>query len=456
MSESAPASEPEGTGGEPEVLTADVLIYDAGGALAGELRGYLVKRATRSALLAAVEGVQELLYEVAWRDRALQPTMLSAGFLRSPATMMAESRSFTDFLAEEGVAARDRAALIADQERVAAGYALATLAKLGWQRPAGAVIDADELRQELQVEADHARLFRRLLELLSRAGVLSEQDGGFVVVTGIGDSLPRSVPPDPERFAVGMSERYPHAVHEIALFRRCAGALPDVLRGREDPLGLLFGEVEPNAADLYRKAAVWRAANRMLGDAVAALAADVPEGRRLRVLEVGAGTGSATACALPALPDGRFDYVYTDISAGFFAAAEAQFADSGASIAYRVLDIERDPVEQGFDAHGYDLVIAANVLHATRSLDQTLNHCRQLLAPSGQLVALENQRARAWMDLVFGQLDGWWRFADRYRPHHALASGRPCGGGRSPTRASGRSRFWAWMSRTRTCCPIAG
>ena len=86
-----------------------------------------------------------------------------------------------------------------------------------------------------------------------------------------------------------------------------------------------------------------------------------------------------------------------------------------------MLDIEADPVAQGFDAYGYDLVIAANVLHATRYLDETLNHCRQLLAPSGQLVALENQRARAWMDLVFGQLDGWWRFADRYRPHHALA-----------------------------------
>ena len=26
------------------------------------------------------------------------------------------------------------------------------------------------------------------------------------------------------------------------------------------------------------------------------------------------------------------------------------------------------------------------------------------------------------MDLTFGQLDGWWRFADSYRPHHALAS----------------------------------
>ena len=124
---------------------------------------------------------------------------------------------------------------------------------------------------------------------------------------------------------------------------------------------------------------------------------------------------------LPELPDGRFEYMYTDISAGFFAEAESRFGDGGGCIEYRPLDVEKDPVEQGFDAHAYDLIIASNVLHATRSLNETLGHCLKLLAPSGQMVALENLRGQGWMDLTFGQLDGWWRFADDYRPHHALA-----------------------------------
>jgi len=198
-----------------------------------------------------------------------------------------------------------------------------------------------------------------------------------------------------------------------------------VLAGRADPLTLLFSSGEPTAADLYRKAPVARAANRTLRDAVARLLSALPDGRRLRVLEVGAGTGSATAAVLPELPEGRFDYVYTyvytDISAGFFAEAEGQFGGAEAGIDYRVLDIEVDPVEQGFDRHGYDLVIASNVLHATRLLPETLAHCLEVLAPSGHLVALENLRGQGWLDLTFGQLDGWWRFADDYRPHHALA-----------------------------------
>ena len=160
----------------------------------------------------------------------------------------------------------------------------------------------------------------------------------------------------------------------------------------------------------------------MLREAVRSLVAALPAGRRLRVVEIGAGTGSATAAVLPELPEGRFDYMYTDISAGFFSEAEARFGDGGGCIEYRPLDIEKDPVDQGFDLHGYDLAIASNVLHATRYLEETLAHCRRLLAPSGQLVALENLRGLGWMDLTFGQLDGWWRFADDFRPHHALAS----------------------------------
>ena len=197
--------------------------------------------------------------------------------------------------------------------------------------------------------------------------------------------------------------------------------LAEVLLGRMDPLTLLFSSGEPTAADLYRKTPLARAANRMLADAMAVLLSELPDGRRLRVLEVGAGTGSATASVLQELPDGRFDFTYTDISAGFFAEAESRFGGKEASIEYRMLDIEADPVTQGFDAHGYDLIIASSVLHATRYLNETLAHCLTLLAPSGQLVAIESLRVQGWLDLTFGQLDGWWRFADDYRPHHALA-----------------------------------
>ncbi len=413
--------EPYNAGDElPEVMSADINLYDLDGSAIGTLSGYTVKKATRSALLAAVEEVDDLLYEIAWRDCALPPGIVAADFFPNPSTAASRSQPFSQFLAAEGVRVEDETGLQEEMERVSWCYALSALEALGWERSAGMVVNSEELREHLEVLPEHAKLFRRILEILARSDVVLAKDGDFLVAVGTSDPLPDGMPQNVEAYLVEMEERFPHATNEIGLFRRCAGALPKVLRGNEDPLSLLFGDQEPQAGDLYRRAPVWRAANQMLGEVVRALVDKLPEDRRLRVLEVGAGIGSATECILPVLPAGRFDYTYTDISAGFFADAETRFSNENTPIDYLVLDIEKDPIDQGFKPCAYDLIIAANVLHATCYLDETLTNCRTLLAPSGLLVALENQRSRSWMDLIFGQLDGWWRFADQYRENNAL------------------------------------
>ncbi len=403
-----------------EALSGDLRIYTPDGIEIGGLDGYTAKRASRAALLSGTEGVQELLYEVIWEDHPLPPGIVPADFLPAPLGVAAEWRPYAEYLREENVEPEGRAALLADLERMAWSMAFTALERLGWERKAGETVEPEVLRERLQVQEVHGKLFRRMCEMLATAGVLEEAGDNFVVKVGAGDPLPERLPADAIAFADEITGLYEHGTTEIGLFRRCGAALAEVLIGEADPLTLLFGSGDPTPADLYKLAPFARASNRMLADAVTELLRDLPEGRRLRVLEVGAGTGSATAVVLPELPEGRYDYTYTDISAGFFAEAETLFGGSEASIDYQALDIEKDPIEQGFDPHGYDLVIASNVLHATRFLNETLENCRALLAPSGLLVALETMRGLRWMDMTFGQLDGWWRYADDYRPDHAL------------------------------------
>ena len=407
----------------PEVVKADLKLYSPDGEPLGCVDGFTMKRATRAAMLAASNALKDLLYEVVWRQQPSTGGAPSARFLESPEAVGARMRTFPDYLLEEGVRPEERVALLDDLDRLCGAHVLSALRRMGWRPTAGAALKTEALGEELGVVAQHRRLFDRLLGILSDTGVLKRvQDGGFAVVDGSGASFGDEALGEPERFAERLRGRHPHGLNELGLLQRCCGALADVLQGRTDPLSLLFGTDGPGAADLYRAAPAARAANRMLADAVRAVVAGLPEGRRLRVLEVGAGTGSATEAVLPQLPAGRFDYVFTDISAGFFAAAESRFAASGAPIEYRGLDIEVDPAAQGFEPHAYDLVVAANVLHTTRNLGEALAHCRSLLASEGQLVALELMRGRYLQDLTFGMLDGWWRFADGYRKDHALAA----------------------------------
>ncbi|TRX93498.1 hypothetical protein FHL15_005470 [Xylaria flabelliformis] len=86
---------------------------------------------------------------------------------------------------------------------------------------------------------------------------------------------------------------------------------------------------------------------------------------QLRVLEIGAGTGGTTIKVLEALKSSYGErlysvYTYTDISSGFMASAGQRFA--GFEIEYAVLDITEDPVEQGFQAASYDLIVCSNVV----------------------------------------------------------------------------------------------
>ncbi|KJY00886.1 polyketide synthase like protein [Zymoseptoria brevis] len=136
------------------------------------------------------------------------------------------------------------------------------------------------------------------------------------------------------------------------------------------------------------------------------------------VLEIGAGTGGATTHVLAGFgaqdaPGGMrsamlSSYHFTDISSGFFAAAKEKFADWGALLQFSRLDIESDPMEQGFLPEGYDLIVAAEVLHATKSLRETMVNVRKLLKPGGKLILLETTNHTLHTQMLFGTLPGWW------------------------------------------------
>jgi acyl transferase domain-containing protein len=86
---------------------------------------------------------------------------------------------------------------------------------------------------------------------------------------------------------------------------------------------------------------------------------------QMRILEIGAGTGGLTAKILKQLQSDfserlYFQYTFTDVSSGFFVAAQECFKEYD-GIEYKVLDISKDPVAQGFNPAEYDLIIASNV-----------------------------------------------------------------------------------------------
>lgn len=101
--------------------------------------------------------------------------------------------------------------------------------------------------------------------------------------------------------------------------------------------------------------------------------------------------------------------MYTDVSPGFFEKAQERFSDHASVLKFKKLDLEMDPVAQGFEEGAYDVVVAGNVLHATSNLAQSLRSVRRLLRPGGKFVMVEicNPHS-ARENFIFGLLPGWW------------------------------------------------
>ncbi|AGK75335.1 6-deoxyerythronolide-B synthase [Streptomyces microflavus DSM 40593] len=198
-------------------------------------------------------------------------------------------------------------------------------------------------------------------------------------------------------------------------------AFPDILTGRRPATEAIFPggslELVQNAYTTNPASAFF---NQVLAaDLVArlrrrarALKADAP-----RILEIGAGTGATSAVVLEALRSARLDvreYCYTDISRVFLNHAERLFGAENPSLTCEILDIERPVADQGLTLGGYDVVVAANVLHATRDIRHTLRNAKALLRPGGLLVLNELTANNLLSQFSFGLLDGWWRYED---PH---------------------------------------
>ena len=223
------------------------------------------------------------------------------------------------------------------------------------------------------------------------------------LLDGLLDMLHRAPATAPTR--AELLSRAPSLREPLELLELCTAALPDVINGERQGTDVLFpGGSMQRVEAIYRNQPVLAACNAMLASAVEAAAP-------FRILEVGAGTGATADAVLAALPaDSVFEYHFTDVSAGFVRHARQRRSD--ARLRFAVLDIEKDPTGQGFDNAGFDLVVATNVLHATRDINETLRHIGTLLKPGGMLLINEMTVAEDFATLTFGLLDGWWRARD--------------------------------------------
>jgi acyl transferase domain-containing protein/SAM-dependent methyltransferase/acyl carrier protein len=402
----------------PPGCEVDVVMRDSEGREVGTFRGVKLRRTSQAALAAAAVGsgttaADDLAYEIKWET---VPLSTSAASLLKPADeFVPEIRHrFARLAQRHGLSVYDT--LLPELDQLSADFIVKALQEIGFDDSPGRPFDPSTEAVRLGIIERHGKLFGRMLEILIEEKQLRKIGDGSVEI------LKRLAPVDPSSRRNLLLSRFENCDAELRILGRCGGELGRVLVGKQDPLELLFsGSSEAELRKLYVEAPFARTYNGTLVEALQAAIADLPLEARLRVLEIGAGTGGTTTRLLPVLPKDRVEYTFTDVSPLFLERAATSFAQYH-FVRRAVLDIEQDPLAQGFKAGQYDVVVAANVLHATADLPQTIEHIRSLLAPKGLLFLLEGVGRERWVDLTFGLTEGWWRFSDSLRTDYPLIS----------------------------------
>jgi NADPH:quinone reductase-like Zn-dependent oxidoreductase/SAM-dependent methyltransferase/acyl carrier protein len=393
-----------------ECVEGRLEIYDGAGkpcVLVDGFRAVTVSGARRAAVLG---GSHNVLYHLEWErtpaeSRPASQPPVSLGRLRDAA-----QDALNQVIVIRGKAALENAMSAGDE------LAAAQLAR-GFREMAAATGSDGRLGADsLEVAAPMRPVFERLMIGLEKRAWLEKDRDGYRPTTSFG----RAADSAQETLRSFISSHPGHLSEALLCAATCAELGP-ILRGEKDAVQVLFAGSSAELLEQFYGEGLytshWLAA---IAAAVEEGSNHLPEGRGLRILEVGAGTGGLTSHVLPLFERGLHSYIFSDISAAFFSGAMQKLA-AFPDVEYKIFDLEKPGTDQGFQAGGFDFIIGTNVLHAVIDVRAALRNIHELLSPGGTLVFMDVATPHLWTEAVFGLMTGWWRFKDRdLRPFHPL------------------------------------
>jgi len=390
-----------------ELVEGGIDLYDETGKPCVRIDGFRAISVEGARRTSKTGKGRDLVYHVAW-ERTQEPAATPLPLAPLPLNRLHDSaqRALNAALEMRG---RDhlQAASAAVDELTAAQVASA-LSAMG----AEGVFTADSLG----VAEPMRRAFYQLMADFVQRGLLVYADDGYQTTPAFRTAAASTT----ELFRSTLAA-HPGHLPDLLLSEAASTELGPILRGEKDAVQVLFTGAGADLLDQFYGdglfSSTWLAA---IASAVEEAARHLPEGRGLRILEIGAGTGGLASQLLPLIERGLHKYVFSDVSAGFFPGAKQKLA-AYPEVEYKLFDLEKPGVDQDFEAGSFDLILGSNVVHAVSDVRSTLRHLHDLLTPGGTLMFVEVATPHLWLNAVFGLTSGWWRFTDRdRRPHHPL------------------------------------
>ncbi|HCE7698705.1 TPA: pyochelin non-ribosomal peptide synthetase PchF, partial [Pseudomonas aeruginosa] len=291
-----------------------------------------------------------------------------------------------DWGSEEGIAAA-----VAALDRACLASLAAWLAGSGLFASA-TPLDFATLCQRLGIAEARQRLLRHWLCQLEEGGYLRAEGEGWLGCA----ERPAQSPEDAWTAFAGCAPAALWPAELVAYLRDSAQSLGEQLAGRISPAALMFPQGSARIAEaMYSQGLHAQALHEAMAEAIAAIVERQPQ-RRWRLLELGAGTAAASRAVIARLAPlvqrgAEVDYLFTDVSSYFLAAARERFADQP-WVRFGRFDMNGDLLDQGVAPHSVDILLSSGALNNALDTPALLAGLRELLSADAWLVIQELTR----------------------------------------------------------------
>ncbi|RWS21928.1 non-ribosomal peptide synthetase-like protein, partial [Leptotrombidium deliense] len=284
----------------------------------------------------------------------------------------------------------------------------------------GHTFDIIDLFTKSKIHENYFRLFRVILKHLAKCGVIRVNTSihenlpmNFTVLLSLEDE---TLSEDPKIIAEMGSELFPNYRDCFLLPLYCLQYFKKILVDDFNPHTVLFPKGDLNFQAQFNQlgdplgSIYYRKNLQTIAKYIRNIA--LKNNCQIRVLEVGCGLGLLTSQLVPKFCDLlNVEYWVTDIGKAFIRNLESKFEKFSNIMKFRAFDITKPAEEQGIHEK-FDVIIAFNVIHVTKSLLQTTINLSKMLNETGVLFIIENTKNSIYTTLTWGILDGWWHFED--------------------------------------------
>ncbi|MCF6312710.1 MAG: SDR family NAD(P)-dependent oxidoreductase [Verrucomicrobiales bacterium] len=395
-----------------ELIEGRIGLYDESGSPCVLVDGFRAVAMSSVRRSGASGGGRDVVYHVDWErsPAAGEAKPLEAMPLADLSKTVATA--LNDVLDMRG---RDKLIkVMADEDVLAAALVANGLLELGVDCKGEVIFSAETLK----VTEGMQRVFARLMDKLAKRGLIKAEGESWRPMPALAEAAQTSAE-ELKRFLID----HPGHLPEAMICAMTGEDFAPIMLGEKDAVQVLFGGQGADLLEQFYGDGLF-SSHWMTGMAagVQEAARRLPEGRGLRILEVGAGTGGLAAYILPQLERNLHSYTFTDVSAGFFLPAQQKLA-AFQEVEYKAFNLEKTPEEQGFDEGPFDFIVGTNVLHAVADVTESVKNLYGMLAPGGTLLFMDLATPQLWTEATFGLTSGWWSFTDTdLRPDQPLIS----------------------------------